>query len=353
MMTPNKSDRLYLQLRRRIAAMRDGEAFPTVRQLMAEYGVSQSTVTPAINLLKEKGLLEAYVGRGSFVCKQTDEKPCMLLLQNNWPSRNFIALAESLQKYAEANGFRFRRELYDYREDITQSLHSFDADIIVIDGIANDLLQPEQVLAISNSPAPVILSRNAVSVSRINYVCGDNTAAGMNVANYLYRMGHRKLGLLFNEPHIYTGECYARGFKSCAASNGCNVEVLDCAIRPGERSDQRIAEFMAEFAAGKYDFTALFPISCEGAAVAYERLQEHGVRVPEDLSIISAGTTPKFDWLTAIDSGMEETSEYIIKMAHDILSHGSKFRRQIEFPQKLVEEHSVRNLTREPAERYG
>jgi len=87
MMTPNKSDRLYLQLRRRIAAMRDGEAFPTVRQLMAEYGVSQSTVTPAINLLKEKGLLEAYVGRGSFVCKQTEEKPCMLLLQNNYSMR--------------------------------------------------------------------------------------------------------------------------------------------------------------------------------------------------------------------------------------------------------------------------
>jgi len=353
MLTPSKSDRIYLQLRRRIAAMRNGESFPTVRQLMAEYGVSQSTVTPAITQLKDQGLLEAHVGRGSFVCKRKSGKPRMLLLQNNWPSENFLALAATLERYAEEAGFRFKRVLYDYREDITPQLSSFDADVIVLDGIANDLLTPEQVMAISNCPAPVILSRNTVTVSRINYVCGDNTAAGMTAANYLYRMGHRKLGLLFNEPHIHTGECYARGFRSCAASNGCSVEVLDCAIRPGERATERIAQFMADFAAGKYEFTALFPISCEGAAIARERLLEHGVRVPDDLSIISAGTTPKLDWLTAIDSGMAETSDYIVRMAADILSRGSKYRRQIEFPQKLVEESSVRSLIRQPAERYG
>lgn len=350
MVTPNKSDRLYLQLRRRIAGMRNGEPFPTVRQLMAEFGVSQSTVTPAINLLKEKGLLEAHVGRGSFVCRRESEKPRMLLLQNNWPSSNFPVLASALQKCAENGGFHFEHKFYDYHDDITPHLASYEADVIVVDGIANDLLTPEQVMAISNSPAPVILSRNTVTVSRIHYVCGDNTAAGMTAANYLYRMGHRKLGVLFNEPHIHTGECFMRGFNSCAASNGCSVEILDCAICPGERADQRIVEFMAEYAAGKYDFTALFPISCEGAAKARNYLLKHGVRVPEDLSIVSAGTTPAYEWLTAIDSGMEETSEFILKMAHDILNNVPGYRRQIEFPQKLVERNSVLNLNLQPAE---
>lgn len=86
MVKSSKSDQLYLQLRRRISAMKDGEPFPTVRQLMTEYQVSQSTVTPAINQLKEKGLIEAYVGRGSFVSKKDAGKPHMLLLQHNWPT---------------------------------------------------------------------------------------------------------------------------------------------------------------------------------------------------------------------------------------------------------------------------
>ena len=41
----NKTDWLYRELRRRIALMRDGEAFPTVRELIAEYDLSQATVT--------------------------------------------------------------------------------------------------------------------------------------------------------------------------------------------------------------------------------------------------------------------------------------------------------------------
>ncbi len=345
MVTPNKSERLYLQLWQRIAAMQDGEPFPTVRQLMAEYSVSQSTVTPAINQLKEKGLLEAHVGRGSFVRKQAMGKPRMLLLQNTWPSDNFKEMASTLQACAESDGFRFEHRFYDYRDDITPRLNSFDADVIVIDAIANDLLTSEQIMAISHCPIPIILSRNSVTVSRINYVCGDNTAAGMNTANHLYHMGHRKFGLLINEPHIHTANCFIRGFRSCAASHGCSVEVLDCGIQPGESARPHVEKFMNEYAAGKYDFTALFPISCDGALVAHECLQKLGLRVPEDLSIISAGAPTKYDWLTAVDSGIAETCHSVIKIAHDILGQRNQCRCQIEFPQRLIIRKSVLDLS--------
>ena len=349
MVKSSKSDQLYLQLRRRISAMKDGEPFPTVRQLMTEYQVSQSTVTPAINQLKEKGLIEAYVGRGSFVSKKDAGKPHMLLLQHNWPAPILPFMAERLRRAAEEDGFRFEHRIYDYHDDITLTLSNYEADIIVVDGIADDLMTPEQILAISRCPAPVILSRNSVPISQINYVCGDNAAAGVNIANYLFRHGHRKFGLLINEPHLYTVEAFCRGFESCAASNGCSVEVLDCRIRPGERPHRQVAEFMKAYAAGKYDFTALFPISCDGAIQARRYLEEYGVRVPEDLSIISTGTVPRVEWLTAVDSGAEEYSGIIVRMAIDILNHDSQYRRQIEFPQKLIESSSVRNLNESAA----
>ena len=321
MLKSNKSDELCVRLRQRIASMKDGEAFPTVRQLMAEYNVSQSTVTPAINLLKEKGLLKAYVGRGSFVCKKETTSPRLLLLQNNWRAEIFDLMAATLRAGAEANGFEFVHERYDYREDITQSLANYDADIIVLDGIANDLLTPEQILAISRSPAPVILSRNSVPVRQINYVCGDNSAAGSNIANYLIRMGHRKLGLLINEPHLYTVEAYRRGFESCARANGCEITILDCEMEPGDRPDQQIEKFIADYAAGKYDFTALFPVSANGALVARRCLDQHGIRVPQDLSLISSGCITGSDWLTVIDTGMDEYKVIIPRMAKDILEH--------------------------------
>ncbi|WP_294501564.1 GntR family transcriptional regulator [uncultured Victivallis sp.] len=343
MLKSSKSDELCAMLRQRIASMEDGAPFPTVRQLMAEYGVSQSTVTPAINLLKEKGLLKAYVGRGSFVCRKK-AAPRLLLLQNNWPAKIFQLMADSLREGAEANGFEFAHELYDYHEDITQSLANYDADIIILDGIANDLLTPEQILAISRSPAPVILSRNAVPVKQINYVCGDNSAAGSNIANYLINMGHRKLGFLINEPHLYTIETYRRGFESCARAHGCKVTVLDCEMQPGDRPDQQIEKFIEEYAAGKYDFTALFPVSCNGAVIARKFLDRHGIRVPQDLSLISSGCETGIDWLTIVDTGIDEYKVLIPRMALDILNHKTKISRQIEFTQRLLERKSVRAL---------
>lgn len=343
MMTSNKSDRLYLQLRRRIVAMRNGEPFPTVRQLMAEYEVSQSTVTPAINQLKEQGLLEAHVGRGSFVCKEKTQ-PRFLLLQNNWPSEVFESIRLAYRDAAGSAGFRFSFDTFDYREDVARKLHRYEADIIVIDGIDNDLLDPEQVLAISHSPVPVILSRNTVPISQINYVCGDNAAAGTTAANYLYRLGHRKLALLINEPHLYTVEAYRRGFENGAFSNGCTVEILDCKMKPGDRCERQIENFMKEFLCGKYEFTALFPVSNPGAVLARKSLNELGLRVPDDLSIISAGSIPHHPWLTTIDSGLEEYKEYIITMAKQLLSNGGNYKRQIEFRQTLIEGTSVLDL---------
>ena len=343
MIRSNKSEELCVRLRQRIATMRDGDPFPTVRQLMAEYNVSQSTVTPAINLLKEKGLLKAYVGRGSFVCKQA-VPPRLLLLQNNWPSIFFSRMAEIIREGAEENGFEFSLERYDYEYDITQSLSNFDADIIVLDGITNDLLTPEQVLAISRSPAPVILSRNTVPVKEINYVCGDNSAAGFNAANYLIRRGHRKLALLINEPHLYTVESFRRGFASCARAHGCVVTILDCDMKPGDHPDRQIKAFVADYVAGRYDFTALASVSCNGAVIAHRLLTEHGIRVPQDLSIISSGSVPRIDWLTVIDTGLEEYKTFIPRMAREILCHEKKTPRQIEFPQRLLEGKSVRNL---------
>lgn len=346
-MTTSKSDRLYLQLRRRIAEMRNGEAFPTVRALMTEYGVSQSTVTPAINRLKEQGLLEAHVGRGSFVCKENTQ-PIFLLLQNNWPNEIFENIRRSYQEAAETAGFRFSYNTFDYRDNVSGKLDQYDADVIVIDGIDNDLLNPEQVLAISHSPVPVILSRNSVPINQINYVCGDNAAAGTTAANYLYRLGHRKLALLINEPHLYTTEAYRRGFENGALSNGCTVEVLDCGMKPGDRCDRQVEAFINDFCRGKYDFTAIFPVSNNGAFLVRKYLEERGRRIPEDLSVISAGSVPRSPWLTTIDSGLEEYKEYIIKMAKQLLNHTGNYKRQVEFRQKLIEGTSVLDLRKQP-----
>lgn len=68
---PGASEPLWAQLladvRRRLDSGEFGDAFPTDRQLMADYDVSRHTVREAVRHLQSEGLLTRHKGRGSFV----------------------------------------------------------------------------------------------------------------------------------------------------------------------------------------------------------------------------------------------------------------------------------------------
>ena len=55
--------------------LNSGDRLPTVRQLSSVLGVSVTTVTAAFNVLTERGLIRAEVGRGTFVSGKRSEPP--------------------------------------------------------------------------------------------------------------------------------------------------------------------------------------------------------------------------------------------------------------------------------------
>ncbi len=347
MVNENKTEELFRKLRQRIALMHDGEAFPTVRQVMAEYGFSQVTVTTAIKELKERGLLKSHVGRGSFVCKDEKAKPKMLLLRNDWPSEVCDIMTESLMHKAIEAGFNCEIVKYDYHKDITGSLSDYDADILILDSISDDHLSPEQVMALSQSPVPVILARNAVPISNINYVANDNMASGTLAANYLYRLGHHKLGLLFNEPHLLTTDTASRGFLLTAKSNKCSVDILDCKIQKGENSEKQVKAFCDNIAKGKYDLTAIFAISCHGAELLVSGLRKRGIRIPEDISVSCIGATCSTKGITAVDATQDEYDKEVIEMAKGLLDRKSNVKSKVDLIPVLYEGKTVCRLSQE------
>ncbi len=349
MVNENKTEELFRKLRQRIALMHDGESFPTVRQLMADYGFSQVTVTTAIKELKERGLLKSHVGRGSFVCKDEKSKPKMLLLCSDWPSEICEIMTESLKCKAIEAGFDCEIVKYDYHKDITCSLDDYEADILVLDNISDDHLTPEQVMAISQAPVPVILCRNAVPISNINYVCNDNMASGTLIANYLYRLGHHKLGLLFNEPHLLTTDTVSRGFLLTAKSNKCRVDVLDCKIQKGETPEKQVAAFCDDIAAGKYDFTALFAVSCYGAELVVSGLKKRGIRIPEDISVSCIGSTCSTKGITAVDATQEDYDNEVIEMAKGLLERKNNVNSKVDLIPVLYEGNTVCSVAQECA----
>src|SRR5271169_5467008 len=48
-------------------ALKEGDQLPAERELAQQFGVSRTAVREAVKTLREKGLVEAYPGRGTFI----------------------------------------------------------------------------------------------------------------------------------------------------------------------------------------------------------------------------------------------------------------------------------------------
>lgn len=343
----NKSDLLFHRLRQKIATMEDGTIFPSVRQLMTEYDVSQSTVSAAIRNLKELGLLETLSRQGMVVRKERTGKPHVIILQPDWNSQSLAMNARCLTEAAEKFGFESEVFRYDYRKDICNSLDKFVSDILVLDSMSQDQFSPKQLLQIMNSPIPVIIRGDSLSIQNIHYVNCENGESGMLAANCLYQHGHRRIAHLLSEPHLAGVMRRASSFQLCAESNRCKVTLLDCNIKSGENAFKPMRRFAKEIAEGKYDFTGIFVASYDSAIHFLEYLKEYGIRVPEDLSVIVFGNVPGAETygLSTIATPVQKAAEAVMKIAESLLNRVPEFDNQVNIPPRIIERKSIKNIT--------
>jgi GntR family transcriptional regulator, transcriptional repressor for pyruvate dehydrogenase complex len=72
-----QSSRLYEQIVKQIedsiekGELKEGDQLPAERELALQFGVSRTAVREAVKTLREKGLVEAYPGRGTFITSET------------------------------------------------------------------------------------------------------------------------------------------------------------------------------------------------------------------------------------------------------------------------------------------
>jgi len=74
-----RSSRLYEQIVQQIetsvrsGALKPGDQLPAEREMAQRFGVSRTAVREAVKTLREKGLVEAYSGRGTFITNGTSQ----------------------------------------------------------------------------------------------------------------------------------------------------------------------------------------------------------------------------------------------------------------------------------------
>jgi LacI family transcriptional regulator len=119
----------------------------------------------------------------------------------------------------------------------------------------------------------------------------DNTGGAYAVTSHLLSAGHRRILYLGLRPGHTTSDSRVAGYRRALADHGV---PLDPALEV-EGDFSRAAGHAAlrrRLAAGPPDFTAIFAGNDLVAAGAIQALTEHGLRVPDDVSIVGYDDVP-------------------------------------------------------------
>jgi GntR family transcriptional regulator, transcriptional repressor for pyruvate dehydrogenase complex len=115
-----RSSRLYEQIVQQVEEsiqkgdLKTGDKLPPERDLAQQFGVSRTAVREAVKALREKGFVEAYPGRGTFIM-ETSSQPIRLSL-------------DRMVKAEQAEGSRYLTEVREMMEPEIAALAAERAD---------------------------------------------------------------------------------------------------------------------------------------------------------------------------------------------------------------------------------
>ena len=146
----------------------------------------------------------------------------------------------------------------------------------------------------------VLVTNNAASLhlDRLSSVCIDDRKAARQAIRTLISLGHRKIAVIGGH-RVFADICRSRwlGVLDALAEAGLTID---------SEADYATVYFSAEggytgateLLSRKRDFTALFAMSDLMAIGAIRALKDHGLSVPEDISVIGFDGLPLGEYLT-------------------------------------------------------
>lgn len=192
----------------------------------------------------------------------------------------------------------------------------------------------------------VLIGKACQFANQTIYIDNDNTLAGQDATDYLYQLGHRKIGYIESDSSLMFCADRKAGYFSSLLRHGITPDSADCVEAGSAEQIDRDAIF--HLLKQEERPTAVL-VSDDILAAAVERVcLQMGISIPEDLSIISFNnslfarlTSPQ---LTSVDInsfqlGMEAASQMI-----DHIEHPNLMANKIIVPHSIIERDSCKKL---------
>jgi len=202
----------------------------------------------------------------------------------------------------------------------------------------------EQLERFVKSAIPVVVVDREEPEIKLDSVGIDNYSAGRLCAKYLMNKGHRKILLLRGKSDIFSFSDRERGFIDYCNKHGAEAKAVPCGYFP-EHGYCAVEKYLKKN--GK-DFTAVFAINDFTAIGAMKALNDAGLHVPDDVSVMGFDDDPISRYtipaLTTVRQPREEMGKAAFEILYDRLMGKKGVARKILLPVELVERSSVKEL---------
>ncbi|KJK51064.1 hypothetical protein UK23_08465 [Lentzea aerocolonigenes] len=286
-----KARQLADELRRGIAELRwpDGR-LPTEQQLAAEQGVSVNTVRRAVDLLVADGLVYRRQGSGTYVEQSgvagTSSTGPVIGVCMPSMTYYFPRLIAAIEQEIAASGGQMLLSSSDY--DLAREREVVDR--MLATGVQGIVIAPElppggaraALSRLQALPVPIVTVERWLGTEDDEHelVCTNRIAGGYAAARHLLEFGHTGIAFLSrSSPHL---DQVARGMRGALAEAGHEMVQVDAPRRwtPADASDL-VTKLLER------KVTAAVCVADREAALLVTAAHQRGLRVPDDLSLIS------------------------------------------------------------------
>jgi DNA-binding LacI/PurR family transcriptional regulator len=191
------------------------------------------------------------------------------------------------QMEAQRLGYQVLLHMFDHAAENLDSLRTSLAG--EVDGlvVANDgEITPEMVIQLEALQAPLVLIESYLAGQQLPCVLGDNFTAGHAVMQHLLSLGHRSIAILRGPRKYSSLNDRLKGCFAAAAESGILIPA-EYMPHPVSGHPKKGYVQMQEILRQPRRPTAIVAISDKTAFGAMEAIKEAGLRIPEDIAIVS------------------------------------------------------------------
>ncbi|NLX06004.1 MAG: substrate-binding domain-containing protein [Phycisphaerae bacterium] len=351
--TGRSSEALVADMRRRVRGLSAGDRLPTVRELMRDYRVGQTVIDKALTILRQEGLIESHVGRGTFVSGASRARAGVYcyLVGRLGPDRPlgdypvYTQVLEGMEQEASAGGRHVIFSQYDPEAVSAGRLPAAMVDRSRVDGAVLVQERDREVRRVLASAHVPMVSALEDGEDGIPAVVPDDVAIGRMVVEHLVGLGHRRIACI-GGPLEWTWS--RRRFEGyCQALGAAGIAVAPELVVHTGVIDYRGREAVEGLWSRGAAFTAVIVMADALAPGVMAALSERGLRVPDDVSLaavndlLPAYRAGAFPAVTSVRIDFREIGRECVRRLDRLCRNGGGEGGDVWAPSELVVREST------------